>query len=692
MEGFFADTQIHEYTLIMRYLLFTLSLFIMAACAAQPGPGGYSTKNKKAIKLFEQGKNAPNAGIDPVTGGPDFPSGIKYMNQALDKDPNFWEAHLFAGEFSEYIRDYQGAIDHYKKAIQINPEHSSTGSTYFYLANIQYKIGDYTSAVDNLNLFTRNPNANPQLVQEAQKLKSNCEFAAKSLQNPANFNPINIGPGINTADPEYFPTITVDGKTILFTRRIEDGRVPGKFKEQEDFYVSHLSEQNIWQKAIAMPDNVNTVNNEGAPTIGADGRSLVFVACPDMTGKNYGANRTGRGSCDLFYTKKLGSRWTDPVNLPGYVNSFNWESQPSLSADGKTLYFIRRVSKRGEKPNSDIFVSKRKDDGSWSKAQRLPDYINTPEKEESVLIHPDGKTLYFASRGHTGMGGLDLFMCRLDASGKWGKPENLGYPINTQYDENSLMVSPDGEIAFFASDRKGGYGDLDIYYFIMPEHLRPTKTLYFEGMVFDAITKAPVPGKFQLIDIETGKEVVYSEADKVTGEFMVSLPLDREYALNVSYPGYTFFSENFNMTAGNDQEAVHMDVPLVPIGGGKPPVVLANVFFDLRKATLREKSFIELNKLVAFLNDNPEIKIELGGHTDTRGDAKQNQILSENRAKAVYDYLVKKGINKDRLTYKGYGESTPKISDEEIAAMATDKEKEDAHQKNRRTEYKILAE
>lgn len=672
----------------MKYIILSFSLLFLAACGtAQPGLG-YSTKNKKAIKLFEQGKEAPRLAIDQRTGGPDYTTGLKFMNQSLEKDSNFLEAHLFAGEFAEYLRDYDEAIYHYKRALAINPKHSSSNSTNFYLGNLQQANGEYADAIRNFDLFIENPNANEELVVQANEMRVNCEFALKALKNPLDFNPINIGPGINTADPEYFPTITVDGKTILFTRRIEDGRVPGTFKEQEDFFVSNLSDNAIWAKAEAMPDNVNTVNNEGAPTLGADGRSLVFVACPDATGIDYGSNRLGKGSCDLFYTKKLGSRWSDPVNLPGSVNSFHWESQPSLSSDGKTMYFVRGLRGRNATDNSDIYVTNLQADGSWGNPQRLPDYINSPKKEESVLIHPDGKTLYFASHGHIGMGGSDLFMSRLQEDGTWGQPINLGYPINTPYDENSLMVSPEGEIAFFASNREGGFGDLDIYYFVMPEHLRPTRTLYFEGMVYDITTRRPIPGKFQLIDLKTGKEVVYSEADNITGEFMVSLPVNRDYALNVNYPGYSFFSKNFNMTEPEGLDAVHMDVPMVPINVDTP-VSLENVFFDLSKSKLRPESFVELDKLVAYLNNNPTLSIELGGHTDTRGDATENQLLSEARAKSVYTYLVEKGIKAERLAYKGYGESLPKISDEEIAKLPSEKQ-EAAHQSNRRTEYKTI--
>ncbi len=670
----------------MKHLIIVLQIFVFTACSIAQNQ--YSTSNKKAISLFEEAMQAPNSKSE-ITGLPKYQEGIDMLNKSLEKDPKFWEAHLVIAEFYEAIGKNKEAIIHFENALTINPNHSSTGSTYFYLANSQQLIGDYDAAIKNLDYYISFRNANPDMVNQAYLMRDNCIFARDAIKNPLPFNPINMGPGINTADPEYYPTITVDGKTILFTRRIDDLRVP-VYKEQEDFYVSQLSDKNIWGTAIPMPPNVNTLLNEGAPTISADGRSLIFVACSNQSDDlEYGEGRTGKGSCDLFFSKKLGKNWTNPVNLPGNVNSFGWESQPSLSSDGKTLYFVKRVSKKGDLPNSDIFVTRLGENGNWSLPQRLSDVINTPMQEESVLIHPDGKSLYFASRGHKGMGGSDLYVSRLNDNGTWSKPVNLGYPINTKSDENSLMVSPDGEVGFFASDREGGYGDLDIYWFNMPENLRPTKTLYFEGKVFDINTRKPLAGKFQLIDLKTGKEVIYSEADAVTGEFMVSLPVNCDYALNVSFPGYNFFSQNFNLINPEGQEAFHMDVPLVPITSDAP-TILKNVFFDLAKATLRSESFVELNKLRDFLMTNPTIKIELGGHTDTRGDATENQVLSTDRAKSVYNYLVSQGIIAERLSYKGYGETVNINTDAEIAKLSSEKEKEAAHQENRRTEYKII--
>lgn len=665
-----------------RFLLAVILLNVLISFGQQ-----YSSSSKKAIKLLEEAMEAPRLNKDQY-GRENYKLGLEIIQKSIEKDPNFWEAYLLAGEFAEMSNQLPLAIDFYQKAIRVNPNHSPTGNTYFFLSNLQFATGDYAGCIKTAQEFLMYKSANPANISTARKLIESSNFALQAISHPSNFKPLNMGPAINTKDPEYFPTITVDGKTILFTRLIDDNKVVGPYKKQEDFYVSHLV-NNAWVKAEPMPTHINTVNNEGAPTISADGRSLIFVACPDASGVEYGEGRNGKGSCDLFITKKLGNRWGNVSNLPGGINSNLWETQPSLSSDGKTIYFIRSMRGQNGQKNSDIYTAVLLENGSWGQPTRLPANVNTAYEEESVLIHPDGKTLYFASRGHIGMGGLDLYMTRLQDNGSWSDPINLGYPINTKNDENSLMVSPDGEIGFFASDREGGFGDLDIYYFEMPASMKPIKTLYFEGLVTDAITKKPIPGKFQLIDIKTGKEVVRSEADAVNGEFTVSLPVGKEYGVNVSYPGYNFYSQNFNMEVKENQEAMHLDINMVPIGSDLP-IVLANVFFDLNKSNLRPESFIELNKLRDLLIKNPTLNIEIGGHTDTRGDATENQLLSEGRANSVKNYLIEQGIDGAKLTAKGYGESQPKINDEEIAKLKTAAAQEKAHQQNRRTEYKFI--
>lgn len=668
---------------------FFLWLFIvlgLSSCATAQG-GAYSTKNKKAIKLFEEAMQYPNKNVDPQTGGPHYSGAIEMLQKALGRDENFLEAHQLIGEMYRVTRKSEKAVHHFKRALEIAPNQNLGGVLFYDIGELQMQNGDYEDALKYLDkvLTGNNRGISKELLWSANRMRESATFSIDARKNPSAIDPKNIGPAINTEHPEYFPTITVDGRTFLFTRELP---VKGRtYRGQEDFFVAHLSEKNIWQKAQPMPPHINTDRNEGAPTLSADGRTLIFVACADEAG-DYGLDREGRGSCDLFITRKIGKQWTRPVNLPGEVNTFHWESQPSLSADGKTLYFIRRTGRPGSQ-RSDIYVSYLSEDGKWGKAERLPENINTPMRETSVHIHPDGQTIYFSSNGHIGLGGFDIFMSKKDPLGNWGDPINLGYPINTENDENSLLVGPDGEIAFFASDRPGGYGDLDIYYFTLPEEFRPINTTYFEGIVFDARDRKPLAGKFELIDLATGNTVIQSEADKISGEFLVALPTDRSYALNVSFPGYAFFSKHFDMIERADLKALQMEVPLIPTSAAGS-VRLANVFFDLNKATLREESFVELNKLLNFLQENETVRIEIGGHTDTRGDAKTNLSLSENRAKAVYQFLIDKGIATNRLSYKGYGQTQPIITDEEIVAMPTEQERENAHQENRRTEYKIL--
>jgi outer membrane protein OmpA-like peptidoglycan-associated protein len=667
----------------MKNLFLTAFIFLAAACSiAQPGQ--WNTKSKKAIKYVEQGMaSVRELGPD---GYPDYKSAIYWIDKAIEKDPLFTDAYFLKAEYCMQSGRNMEAIEAYKKIIEIDPNISTTGFVYFDLAILEFSQGIYADALDHAKKYKSIPGANPEYLEQINDLILNCEFAIQAIKNPTKFNPVNVGAGVNSADSEYFPTLTVDQQQLLFTRRVTDSRG----YQQEDFFVS-TTQQGYWGTGDPMPKNINTAYNEGAPTFAPDGRTLIFVGCISERG-TYGDGRRGYGSCDLFITQKAGNTWYDPINLPGGVNTQNWETQPSLSADGKTLYFVRgpvRGSGAMNIRNGDIYVSKMNEDGSWSEAKKLPDNINTPQSEQSCFIHPDGKTLYFSSNGHIGMGGYDLYMTTLQPDGSWSDPVNLGYPINTHNNENSLVVYADGSLAVFASDREGGLGELDLYEFEMPVSIRPTRTIYMTGTVFDSKTNVKLGAKFRLVDLETGKEMVYSFSDSKTGGFLVTLPINKEYGLFVEKEGYLPYSVNFNLLVPeNSTEPYHQDVPLVADQVGVP-ITLENVFFDLDSYNLRSVSYVELDKLVQYLKDNPTMKIELQGHTDTQGDDKHNLELSHNRAKAVYEYLISKGIAKERMTYKGYGETQPVVTDEEIEKMTTDKEKKAAHQKNRRTVYVI---
>jgi outer membrane protein OmpA-like peptidoglycan-associated protein len=665
-------------------LLLPVFILFFYGCSTAQFP--YSSSNKKAIHYFELAEKAPKEGMNPMTGEYDFKSGIELLGKALEKDSNFWEAHLLSAEFNEIQRNYQQAIFHYARALEIDPNHSISGSTVYHLATCQMAIADYSGALQSCSRYLKNPNAKEEKLGTVRRMQDCANFAIQAMKNPKSFEPKNIGPSVNTNFSEYYPTITVDGNTMLFTRRLVEFQGENK-REQEDFYVTHQIDK-IWSRSYPMPKNVNTPYNEGAPSISPDGKKLIFVACTDESGVDYGANRQGKGSCDLFVTEQIGKLWSNPVNLPGKVNSTHWETQPSLSADGKTLYFIRGLRSRDGKRDSDIYVSHLLVDGTWSIAEPLPPHINSNQNEESVLIHPDGKTLYFASRGHVGMGGSDLYVSRMDAKGNWGLPQNLGYPINTLSDENSLMVSPEGDIAYFASDRPGGFGLMDIYYFELPKEDQPIKTLYFDGFVFDAKTKKSLGASFQLTNLSTGQVVIQSKADVTDGTFMVALPINTDYAIEVTYPGYLPYSLNFNMTLKENEKSYHVQIPLNPENSSSENV-LSNVFFDLNQAKLRPESIVELTSFSNYLKAHPNLKIEIGGHTDSRGNAQDNLLLSTNRAKAVKDFLTSKGIPETQLSSKGYGSSSPIMTDAAINAISDVNEKEKAHQKNRRTTYTL---
>jgi outer membrane protein OmpA-like peptidoglycan-associated protein/tetratricopeptide (TPR) repeat protein len=677
-----------------KYYIYLLAMLFSCATIAQPDQWG--TKNKKAIKLVEEGMEQAR-GINQITGLPNYEAGIPYFDKAIAKDPLFIDAYIMKADFAARCGQTEVAIQAYRKAIEIDPNVSSTGYVYYDLAVLEWSAGEYAAALEHGKKFMTFKSANPESIEETKWLIVNCEFAIEAIKNPVPFNPVNVGAGVNSEDPEYFPTLTVDQKQLLYTRQVTS---PRNGFQQEDFFISNDMD-GYWGKGSPMPPNINTSNNEGAPTFAPDGRTLIFVGCVDMH-NGYGEGRRGYGSCDLFITEKVGENWLDPINLPGRVNSANWETQPSLSSDGKTLYFIRGSVKGSggrNQRNGDIYVSKKQADGSWGEPVVLPKNVNTPYSESSVLIHPDGKTLYFASNGHIGMGGYDLYMTTLQPDGSWSDPKNLGYPINTAKNENSLLVYSNGEVAIFGSDRAGGLGKLDLYSFEMPLSIRPTRTIYMTGTVFDATTNAKLEAEFKLIDMETNQEIVNSFSDRLNGSFLVTLPVNKDYALVVNKDKYHPYSIGFFLTVPeNSTDPYHQNVPLVPINSNGA-VTLDNVFFDLDSYVLRKESYAVLDQFVLFLKDNPTMKIELQGHTDAQGDDKKNLALSDNRAKSVMAYLIQKGITADRLTAKGYGETKPNsfvneagetivLTEAYINSLPAN-EQSAAHQLNRRTMYEI---
>jgi outer membrane protein OmpA-like peptidoglycan-associated protein len=526
--------------------------------------------------------------------------------------------------------------------------------------------GRFEDALQAVNSFLAIPTLNSRSIKAGQFRKGTYEFAINySKTHPPKdyiFSPQNLGDSVNSKELEYFPSLTIDGKKLIFTRRVHNNN--------EDFYESDLNKDGTWGKAYPLPGNINTPEyNEGAQNISQDGKWLIFTGC------NF---PKGYGSCDLYISYLTKNGWSEPENLGPNVNSEFWESSPSLSPDKRDLYFSS--SAPGGYGGADIWVCHRDDNGKWSVPYNLGPEINTAGDEGTPFIHADNQTLYFNSNGQPGYSeNADLFVSHKLPNGKWSKAENLGYPINTIDDEGSLIVAADGRTAYYASDRSDSKGGLDIYTFQMREDLRPLRTLWVKGKVYDNKTRAGLPSTVELTDINNGQLMSKLQTDE-EGNYLITLPVGKDYAFNVNRKGYLFYSENYNIRSTAPDSTFEADIPLQPIEA-KAHIVLKNVFFDTKSTVLKPESITELDNVVKLMNENPAIKVLITGYTDNIGKPVDNLSLSKGRAVAVVNYLLVKGIRTERLSFKGMGESNP------IADNYT----EEGRAQNRRTELSIVS-
>jgi outer membrane protein OmpA-like peptidoglycan-associated protein/tetratricopeptide (TPR) repeat protein len=595
----------------------------------------------------------------------DYAGALRQLDDLTIDEPSYIKGWLLKADVFYDLQDYAKAIACYKKAVEVDS--SVFPPAYYIMANLLFDLENYSEAKTNyLRYLAFKPKIQAELKRTAENLVL-CDFRLDIMKNPVPFNPVNIGPNVNSSGYEYINALSLDESQLYFTRKGADPR------SDESFYRSVSARSSTgqlnWSPAIEIGAPINTPGNEGALCVSPDGLTIIITCC---------SRHDSYGTCDLYSSRKIGNNWSEPENLGALVNTSAWESQPCLAADGRTLFFVS--TRKGGHGGSDIWKSTRQDDGNWSQPVNMGDSINTTSDEMAPFIHPDGRTLYFSSNGHLGMGGADLFVSRIDANGIWSKPENLGYPVNTKLDEINLIINAKGTEAFISAERQKGFGKTDIYRFELPVQSRPASVSYVHGKVYDKNTQMPLSAAFELIDMQSNKAVVSSSSDLVTGEFVMSLPVDKDYALNVSCKGYLFYSVNFSLSKELDSmNSVKLDIPMQPVAIGEK-VVLRNIFFETDKFELLPDSKAELEKLISFLANNRALHIEIGGHTDNEGSDTHNLTLSFNRAKAVYDYLITNGISADKLSYKGYGETMPIESNDTPAGRAN----------NRRTEFKVV--
>lgn len=600
-------------------------------------------------------------------------------------------------------------LPHFLKAQKLNP---NVARDINYFLGMGYQLTmEFDKAIAAFKIHQSVlTSKDPIEVEETQNRIKECEMGKKLVAKPVRAFIDNFGSVVNSKYPEYGAIISADESVMMFTSRRNTttggGIAEGLNEYYEDIYITTKS-GGQWTTPINMGVNVNSNEHDATVAVAPDAQSMIVY-------------KDDKGDGNLYETKLVGSTWSKPVKMNKNINSKSHESSASYSNDAKTLYFVS--NKPGGFGEHDIYYTKwdpiKKE---WGLAVNVGPTINTKYNEESVVIHPDGKTIYFSSQGHETMGGYDIFMSKLQADGvTWGKPENIGYPINSVDDDVFFVINASGRRGYYSSFKADGYGEKDIYMitFLGPEKpvqlsaednllaniAEPVREKIVEkqvdaatkritilkGVVRDAKTLKPLYSDIELIDVEENKTLAKFESNSTTGKYLVSLPSGKNYGLIVRADGYLFHSENFNIpeTAAYQEVEKNIDLERVEVGS---KIVLKNIFYDYNKATLRDASKNELDRLVKLLQENPTLKIELSAHTDSRGGDKYNEDLSQRRAQSCVDYLINAGISTDRLVSKGYGEQQLIISDAEIAKLKFEDEKEEAHQQNRRTEFKILS-
>ncbi|MBP5662783.1 MAG: OmpA family protein [Bacteroidales bacterium] len=635
---------------------FLIIMFMTLSCGMLMA----QSANKKADALYRKAQDALN--------GHHFDKAQTYLDKALELDPNFAEAYLLQGDVYNFQSNSVGAVANYNKAIQLKPNQKPI---LFYITAVEeLKCGLYQDAYNHLLIFQEREKDITPLAKEFEKAMETATFGKEAIKNPMHFNPINMGPNINSEHDEYLAALTADEQEIIFTVRQprNENTICVFCQTEEDFYVSKQV-NNSWQPREAMGAPIKSGYNEGAQCISPDGRYLFYTLC----NTDY-----GMGSCDLYWAKRIGDRWSRPRNFGEPVNSKHWESQPTIAPDGRTIIFAS--NRPGGFGGVDLWKTTMTEEGVFSVPENLGPVINTKGDDTAPFIHSDGKTLYFCSDGRPGMGGKDIYYSTLLSDGSWSEPLNMGYPLNTPADEINISINAAGNTGYIASDKEGGFGGLDLYSFTLDEKLRPTPVTYLKGRVIDAFTKRPVEAQIEMIDLNQDKLLTSTTSDPETGEFLACILTGTNVLLNVSNPLYPFYSENFQIDKeASEIEPYIKDISLQRAGVGKT-YILQNIFFEFDKSDLQPASFVELNLLVDYLKQNHDIAIEIGGHTDDQGSDEYNNRLSLARAKAVYDYLLSKGIEASQVSYKGYGKSQP------IADNST----EEGRATNRRTEFKIV--
>lgn len=655
-------------------------------------------ENKEGLK--DAVKNIKKGDEICLQGSSFFKDALANYLEADKFNPNNASLNFKIGKSYLYSKYKLKSIPYLEKAFALNP--TVDPQIHYFLGQAYHLNMQWDKAIDEFNIFLKNstPKDRANLFPDASKHIQECVLGKKMEQNPIRVFIDNVGSDVNSPYPDYGPVISADESVMMFTSRRPNTtggqRDPYNNEFMEDVYIS-TNKNGKWGSAVNMGKPINTDNHDANSGLSADGQKLLIYI-----GSNNG---------DLFESELKGESWSKPDQMNKNINTPYHESSACYAPNGKSVYFVSDNPDNGGFGDRDIYISTKDEKGRWGKAMNLGSIINTKYGEEGVFIHPDGKTLYFSSQGHETMGGYDIFKSVFnDKTNTWSEPENLGYPVNTTDDDVFFVISASGKHGYYSSFKESGYGEKDIYMITFLGSEKPValdnednllanraapvketvtaqtiaiteaKLTILKGVITDALTLKPLEATIEIVDNEKNEVIATFTSNSSSGKYLVSLPAGKNYGIAVKKENYLFHSENFDIPNTAAFQEVIKDVALSNIAVGSK-IILKNIFFDTGKSILRKESTNELARLNKLLIDVPALKIEISGHTDSRAGADYNQKLSESRAKAVVDYLVKAGISIDRLTYKGYGKDQP---------IATN-ETEEGRQLNRRTEFKILS-
>ena len=669
----------------MRHFLFLASILMLMSGSLRAQSKFFRENVRNGDEFFEQGPNFHRRAM-------------AYFMRADTLDPSHADVKLKIGicclnSYNKYM-----AKDYFKKAYEMNPD-VAPDINYFlgicYQLDLQFDSAKAEYEKYRAKLSFTKKEDRPKIEELEKKIKET-ETGKKLMQSPVRVTIENMGPSVNSPYPDYSPVITADEDVLMFTSRrntTTGERIDPNYDEYfEDIYQS-FQFNGKWGQARNIGSPINSFGHDATANLSADGQKLLIYL-------------DDKGAGNIYESTLQGSKWTVPLKMPDQISSPAHESSACYSYDGKTLYFVSDRS--GGYGGSDIYMCKMKPDGTWGDVSNLGATINTPFDEESPFSMPDGKTLYFSSKGHETMGGFDIFKTESDAAGNWSQPANLGYPVNSADDDVSFVISANGRHGYYAAVKKEGQGNRDIYRLTFQsreknpvvsseEQLlaginepiistaagkgsKGSNLTLLKGIISDEKNNAPLDALIVIIDNDKGTELATFQSNKETGKYLVSLPAGKNYGIEVKKDSYLFHSENFDITANAGYQEITKNIVLKSIEVGKK-VILKNVFYDFDKATLRPQSQTELNLLAKLMSENPGIRIELGSHTDNKGTEKYNLDLSQRRSQSVLEYLVSKGIDVSRLVAKGYGFTQP------IAGNDT----EQGRQLNRRTDFTIIS-